>query len=163
VEPGSHRACHHGSSQAMWFALFVLESKSDTTHNHCLLDIVSFSTSSTLYSSLALRIVNPLRNLASPRGARPETSPASSRAPRSLALSFLSPSAPRSTIVSLIQLSRTTIIYFAHLGWLRPPFTGSSSIDERYPSKKRFIGDRDQAVGVFTAPQDDPDIITCRS
>src|ERR1700722_1519297 len=86
----------HGSSQAMWFALFVLESKSDTTHNHCLLDIVTFSTSSTLYSGLALRIVNPLRNLASPRGARPET-PAdfSSRAPRSLVLSFLSPSAPR--------------------------------------------------------------------
>jgi hypothetical protein len=146
----------------MWFALFVLEPKSNTTHNHCLLDIVAFS-SSTLYSRLASRVVNPLGNLAPPRGAHPETSPTSSRAPRSLALSFLSSSAPRPDDCS----ADSAIANNHHLLRLPRPvttaFTGSSSIDERYPSKKRFIGDRDQAVGVFTAPQDDPDIITCRN
>jgi hypothetical protein len=152
-----------GSSQAMWFALFVLEPKSSTTHNHCLPNIVVFSTSGTLYSSLALRVVNPLRNLASPRSAHPETSPTSSRAPRSLDSSLLSPSAPRPDDC----IADSAIANNHHP--LRPPglvttaSTGSSSIDERYPSKKLFIGDRDQAVGVFTAPQDDPDIITCRN
>lgn len=163
MEPGSHRACHHGSGQAMWFALFVLEPKSNTTHNHCLPDIVIFSTSSTLYSSPALRVVHPLRNLTLPRNAPPETSPTSSRAARSLylILSFSLSTRPDDCIAD------SAIVSNHHP--LRPPglvttaSSGSSNIDERYPSKKRFIGDRDQAVGVFIAPQDDPDIITCRS